>query len=110
MMRDFDCERDEQQKEDSSLCKGVRSTRCALRSNLRVGLVCTGKLRPHGKLDLAAARLHARERLRQGRQTNFFGDEIARRNVTATDGFQCLPDKSRRMMEWRKQPAFRDAA
>ncbi len=33
----------------------------------RVRFVCTGELRPHGQLDLAAARLHARKRLRQVR-------------------------------------------
>src|SRR4030081_88774 len=57
----------------------------------RVRFVCTGELRPHGQLDLAAARLHARKRLRQVRQPDFFGDEIACRNIPPAGGFDSVP-------------------
>src|SRR2546430_14262736 len=55
------------------------------------------ELRPHGQLDLAAARLHARKRLRQGRPPDFFGDQIPSRNIPAPDCFHGPAKETRRV-------------
>jgi hypothetical protein len=65
------------------------------------------KLWPDGQLDLAAARLHAFEGLRQIRQADFLGHEIVRGDVTAANCFERIANESRGMMKGRNQFNFR---
>src|SRR6267378_6636672 len=57
--------------------------------------------------DIAAARLHAFESLRQVRETNFLGDEVVRGDIAAADGFERFADKARGMVERGNQLEFR---
>jgi len=61
--------------------------------------VRTCNLGPDGKLDFAAAGLHALEGLRQVRQTNFFSDKVVRGNISAANGFERFAEKARRVVK-----------
>ncbi len=65
------------------------------------------RLRPDGQLDLAAARLHALEGLRQIFEANFLGDEIVGGNVAAPNGFERFANESRSVVKRRNQFDFR---
>src|SRR6185437_6082960 len=63
----------------------------------------SGKSRPDGQLDFAAAALHALEGLREVGQANLFRHEIMPDYVAAADGFKGLANEPRSVMKGRNE-------